>query len=303
MGSFEPVTIGDRERITRRLRLFPHNEASEYTFTNLYIWEGAEDIEWMESEDFMLLRTWPRGVLHYLMAFAEEDKLKEALETAIASARSEGRRFSMHSLPGWYCDMLRRQMPGRFVFTREPHLDDYVYESRDLIGLTGKKYQAKRNHINKFMSVYGSRFTYAPYEPGMADGCMEVYDRWISVQEDADALQSERISVERALRHAEALDVVGGVIFVDGKPEAFSMGERLTADMAVIHIEKVDLRIPELFSLVNREFVSHAFSDLPWINREEDMGNEGLKRAKQSYHPARMIEKYRATLTEETEQA
>ena len=296
MGSFEPVSIGDKADITRRLRLFPYNEASEYTFTNLFIWEGAENIEWARNEDYMLIRTWPKGVLHYLMAFAKGDKLEEALETAISAAQAEGQRFSMHSLPAWYCDMLRDRLPGRLQFERETRLDDYVYNTGDLIHLSGKKYQAKRNHINKFMNIYGRRYDYAPYDQGMADGCMEVYDQWLSTQEDAASLQGERESVRRALYYADELGVTGGVILIDGQPEAFSIGEPLTRDMAVIHIEKANLRIPELFSLINREFIAHAFPGLPWINREEDMGNSGLKQAKQSYHPARMVEKYRATL-------
>ena len=296
MGSFEPVTLADKEKITRRLHMFSANEASEYTFTNLYIWSGVENIEWMESDHFMLLRTWPNGILHFLMAYADEGHWEEALNTAIASAESEGQRFSMHSLPTWYCDILQTQMPGTFRFTREAHLDDYVYNTSDLIHLTGKKYQAKRNHINRFMSVYGRRYAYEPYSPEMADSCMEVQDLWLSAQEDSDALQGERDSVQRALYHASELGVVGGVILVDGKPEAFSIGERLTENMAVIHIEKASEKIPELFPLINREFATHAFSGLQWINREEDMGNEGLMKAKQSYHPARMIEKYCATI-------
>ncbi|MCL2121470.1 MAG: phosphatidylglycerol lysyltransferase domain-containing protein [Clostridiales bacterium] len=301
MASFEPIALGDRERLSRRLRMFPDNEASEYTFTNLYIWEGAENIEWLDTGDFMLLRTWPKGILHYLMAFAEDDKLEEALETAIRTAKADGRRFSMHSLPAWYCDKLRARLPGRFHFEREARLDDYVYHTRDLIELTGKKYQSKRNHINRFMSVYGRRYEYRTYDPAMADDCMEVYDSWLSTHEDPESLQSERESVRRALYHAKELDTVGGVILVDGRPEAFSIGERLTGDMAVIHIEKANLRIPELFSLINREFSSHAFADLLWINREEDMGDEGLRRSKQSYNPARMIEKYHAVLAEEAD--
>ena len=296
MGSFEPVSIGDRARITRRLRMFPHNEASEYTFANLYIWEGADKIEWMETEDFALFRTWPKGELHYLMAFAEEDKLAAALEAAIASAGEEGRPFSMHSLPEWYRDMVVKHMPDRFQFDREARLDDYIYRSSDLISLTGKKYQSKRNHINRFMNVYGRRYAYAPYDAGLADGCMEIYDSWLETHQEAEELGGERESVRRALYHAEELGLVGGVILVDDKPEAFSIGERVTDSLAVIHIEKANLRIPELFSLINREFTTNAFADVEWINREEDMGDEGLWRAKQSYHPARMIEKYHATI-------
>jgi hypothetical protein len=149
------------------------------------------------------------------------------------------------------------------------------------------------------MSEFGSRYAYAPFEPAMADDCMEIYARWLATKGAFKVLQSERDSVQRALYHTNELGVDGGVILIDGKPEAFSIGERFTDDMAVIHIEKANIEIPELFSVVNREFTSHAFSDLLWINREEDMGDEGLRGAKQSYHPARMIQKFCMRLRED----
>lgn len=299
MGSFEPVSLEDRSRIESYLRLYEGNEASEYTFTNLFIWSPGDQVEWLEGDGFMLFRTKPQTRTHYLMAFAPEEKTGAALETAVAAAEADGERFSIHSLPEWYCDRIRACLPGRFVFEREPHHDDYVYNVSDLIQLTGKKYQNKRNHINKFMRTYGGRFSYAPYEPALADGCMEIYARWFSAKEDSPALRSERESVRRALYHAKELGIEGGVIFVDGKPEAFCLGERMSGDMGVIHIEKANPDIPELFAMINREFVTHAFPDLRWINREEDMGDEGMKTAKQSYHPARMIIKYRALLKED----
>ncbi|MCL1848877.1 MAG: phosphatidylglycerol lysyltransferase domain-containing protein [Clostridiales bacterium] len=299
MGSFEPVSLGDKDRITSLLRMFPHNEASEYTFTNLFIWEGTDKIEWMEEDGFALFRTWPQGTLHYLIAYAEADRLHAALETAITTAAQAGQPFSMHSIPEWYRDMMMECMPNRFRFEREARLDDYIYHSTDLISLAGKKYQSKRNHINRFMNVYGRRYAYAPYALHMADDCMMIYDHWLQTHQEPEALHGERESVRRALYHADVLDVVGGVILVDDKPEAFSIGERLNEEMAIIHIEKANLKIPELFSLINRDFAANAFSDLKWINREEDMGDEGLWKAKQSYHPARMIEKYHATITDD----
>jgi len=296
MGSFEPITLKDRDRISRYLRIYPDNETSEYSFTNLFIWSGVENIEWRESDGIMCLRTWAGGVLRYLMAFAPEDRFNEALDTAIATSAEAGRPFFMHSLPDWYREKMEAHMPGRFTFAREPHMDDYVYRAKDLIKLPGKKYHAKRNHINRFMNEYGGRYIYAPYEESMAGACMEIYNRWLSGQRDPAPLCGERDSVACAIANAEALGVVGGVVLIDGVPQAFSLGERLTSDMAVIHIEKANPAIHGLFSVINRDFAANAFSDAAWINREEDMGDEGMKRAKLSYRPARMIEKYRAIL-------
>ena len=298
MGSFGPVSSGDRERIVSYLRMYEGNEASEYSFTNLFIWSPGDQVEWMEGDGYMLFRTKPKTRTHYLMAFAPDERIGAALEEAVATAEADGERFSIHSLPQWYKDKVEAIVPGRFAFEREPHHDDYIYRVEDLVNLTGKKYQNKRNHINRFMRMYGGRFAYADYETGMAGDCMDIYARWLSSKEETPELLSERESVKRALYHAPELGLAGGVLLVDGKPEAFSLGERITEDMAVIHIEKATPDIPELFPLINREFVAHAFGNLTWVNREEDMGDEGMRQAKLSYHPARMVEKYRGALKE-----
>ena len=296
MGSFRRIALGDRAEISRYLRMFPQNEASEYTFTNLFIWGGSEDIQWMEKDSFLLIRATVMGALRYLMAFAQPENLENALESAIGMANGAGEAFAMHSLPPWYCDMMEKCMPGRFLFEREPHMDDYIYNTMDLTDLAGKKYHGKRNHINKFMSMYAGRYEYVPYSPELADGCMDVYNRWYEQQEESEALNWERDSVNLALYNSRELEVIGGVILIAGKPRAFSIGEMLTSDMAVIHIEKASPEIPELFSVINRTFAANGLSGSSWINREEDMGNEGLRRAKRSYRPVRMVEKYRAGL-------
>jgi hypothetical protein len=125
---------------------------------------------------------------------------------------------------------------------------------------------------------------------------MDAYFRWFEEQGNTEELDWERDSVERALRHVDDLHLDAAVISVDGKIEAFTVGERITRDMALIHIEKANYNVAGLFSVINQMFLENTFSDTIWVNREEDMGIEGLRRAKRSYKPDRMVLKYGATL-------
>jgi len=294
---FRQVDITDKDEITRFLRLYPQNEGSECTFSNLFIWAQSEDIRWAVINDCLLLQTHAKNMPpRMLMAFAPQDLLGNALDASVEAMESQGVPFMMSSLPAWYCDLMSHVQPGRFAFEREPHHDDYVYETQSLITLSGKKLHAKRNHINRFMADYGDRYTYEPYHTGLYNDCMDVYSRWLEGDSSA-VLMEEKISVQRGLQHADALGLVGGVLRIDGRVEAFTLGERITHDMALIHIEKASFEIPGLFTMINREFAANALSDMTWINREEDMGIEGLRHAKRSYNPARMVEKFGAILT------
>ena len=108
-------------------------------------------------------------------------------------------------------------------------------------------------------------------------------------------MQAELFAVEQALAQFDALNLSGGIIRIDGKIKSFTVGEALCEDTAVIHIEKADPTIPGLYQMINREYLSNAWPQMSFVNREEDMGLAGLRAAKQSYRPVRMVEKYRAS--------
>ncbi|MDR1600338.1 MAG: phosphatidylglycerol lysyltransferase domain-containing protein [Oscillospiraceae bacterium] len=305
-AAFAPVTIEDRPLLTRYLRRFPENEGSECQFSNMFLWSRAERIEWAEAGDALLLRTRakgfdgeaysPDGAPCMMMVFTQPERLCEGLETAVESMLDRGETFRMCSLPEWYVRRMDACSPGRFIYTREPHHDDYVYDAQSLITLSGKALHAKRNHVNRFRAAYGGRFEYEAYHPSRFGECMDSYDRWLYDKGETPELCAERGSVERALEYADMLGLKGGLVRVDGVVEAFTLGEQITTDMALIHVEKANHGIPGLFAAINQMFLASEFPGVTWVNREEDMGLEGLRKAKRSYHPARMIDKYGATL-------
>lgn len=300
MDAFQPITLEDKRVIDTFLNQYPHNEGSECTFSNLFIWGKSEGIKYSIQDDCLLLHANDKSCM--LMAFAEEDRLSRAIDLAVEAMRVRGEPFLMRSIPEWYKLRMEALFPGRFVFTREPHHDDYIYSAERLITLAGSKLHGKRNHINKFMSLYGDRYAYMPYDGVHFDACMALEEMWARAQAEGGTLscvlEDEVESVRRALMGMDALGLRGGVLLVDGVVRAFTIGEKITDNMALIHVEKADASFQGAYAMINREFISHAFCGIEFVNREEDMGDEGLRRAKRSYSPVRMIEKYGAQLAE-----
>ena len=172
------------------------------------------------------------------------------------------------------------------------HTSDYLYNSSDLIGLRGKKYDGKRNHINKFNRMH--TYEYVPLECSLLDECIRIMEEWCAEKncncQDGD--YCERLANMELLKNFKVLGCKGALIKADGKFEAFTVGEMLTGDTAVIHIEKAKSSIDGLYTLINQQFASREWSGTTYINREQDLGKEGMRKAKLSYHPVRLIDKY-----------
>lgn len=175
---------------------------------------------------------------------------------------------------------------------------DYVYHTSDLSNLAGDKYHKKKNHLNKFSRSYS--FTYQPIQESHLGQCLALADIWCAERHCVEdfGLAGEWDAIKDILHHYPALQpqLQGAVILIDNQVAAFTFGEILNAQTAVIHIEKVNPKIPELYTVINQQFCEHAWQQIPLINREQDLGEPGLRQAKLSYHPTRLVEKYQIRL-------
>ncbi len=175
---------------------------------------------------------------------------------------------------------------------------DYIYLASDLGALPGSKYHSKRNHIEQFTSTYS--YTYSELEDRHIPACLELCQEWIKSKNGTmPYLKDEYDAIKLALENKSTLEVSGCVIEIQGKVQAFSIGEQIRDDMAVIHFEKANTQIKGLYAAINKLFVQNRWSHLTYINREEDMGYEGLRKSKSSYYPAKLLEKYTLTAKED----
>jgi hypothetical protein len=293
---FLPLRLEDREYIQEILWDYQPS-TSELTFTNLFLWQAHYGFSWSQCEDCLVLLADPphgepwllppvgpssRGeVCRQLLAWLRD--IKGAAEPFIdrADARLAG---EIASLPDLHCEPVRDHF-------------DYVYRSSDLISLAGNKYHSKRNHINSLKRTYPQ--VYEPLQEALLGACLHLADRWCEFKRcDEDLnLIGEWEAIRLALRHFRELSLQGGVILVKDKVEAFSLGELLNHRTAVIHFEKANPEINGLYTLINQQFCEQAWQSVELINREQDLGEAGLRKAKMSYHPEHLEEKFRITIS------
>ncbi len=287
---FRPLRLEDR-KIFQDFLWDYQPETSELTFTNLFVWQPHYGYEWSLDQDCLLVIAtsperggWALPPLGLPPRAEVTGRLLAWLaETGAPSPRLEraDRRLveELADSPGF------RPEPVRDHF-------DYLYRSRDLIDLPGGKYHSKRNYLNTLERSYTWR--YEPLEERHLPACRELAAHWCRIKRCQDdlSLMGEWGAVASALTNFTALDLMGGAIFINGRLEAFSLGELLNRETAVIHVEKANPEIRGLYALINQQFAQNAWSGVPFINREQDLGEPNLRSAKLSYHPHRLVEKF-----------
>jgi len=173
---------------------------------------------------------------------------------------------------------------------------DYIYLTEDLVKLEGRKYHRKRNHIKQFKEKYS--YQYIPLASEWISECLRLETAWCDLRhcETTPGLLNESLAIKEALTDFQSLGMKGGAILINGKVEAFTLGEPLNGDTVVIHIEKANPSYEGLYTLINQAFLEKQWSGYTYVNREQDLGEEGLRKAKESYFPHHMVNKYTITL-------
>lgn len=292
---FRPIELEDREVMGEIIWKY-QPQTSEWTFTNLFIWRSHYGFQWSLYRDWLLvLNTADRQGPFFLLPIGPPPRLEIVRKSLQWLGDEKGEKNPrIERADSRLVDEVK-EAPDLVV---EPTRDqfDYIYRSKDLIHLAGRKYHGKRNHINKFLETYA--FAYSPLEERHLPECLELGGFWCEIRrcEEDMNLMGEWEAVRQALTHFSELKTQGGVILLGDKVEAFSLGDMLNRETAVIHIEKANPEIPGLYPVINQQFSEKTWSHLFWINREQDLGEPGLRRAKESYFPDHLLDKFRIRL-------
>jgi len=293
MIDFKQVTISDKIWIDELLRYSDYRGA-EYCFTTLFIWDESYLSRCARYKDFLLLKSGSGEETRYLYPAGRGDR-REVIELLMQDADERGNSFSLISLTPQTKAELEELFPGTFNFKVVRNNFDYIYETEKLISLSGKKLQSKRNHINYFKDFFKG-WSYEELTEDTIDEIIGFNEEWCK-EADCGKSQSlclESAAVSKCLANFGKLSVKGGVLRIDGKIVAYTIGEQLNSDTFIIHIEKAFASIRGAYPMINREFAQREAIGLKYINREDDAGDEGLRKAKESYHPAFMLEKFNA---------
>jgi len=283
---FAPIVLEYKAEVDAVLaRLQP--QASEYTFTNLFAWAETSRYQLSRFEDGLLIRKEFGGNVSFLQPLAPDH---EAVAVA-ACLKAAGRIERVGE------DFLARLDLGTLsAAVREDRDDfDYVYSVLELIALRGDKYHDKKNLLNQLDKQYD--WQYHPLTPEIVERCLHFQHEWCAERdcEKDEGLFREHCATFRMLRYFSELHIRGGIIEIEGRIAAITLGEPLNADTCVIHVEKAMGGITGLYQAINREFLRDAAAGFACVNREQDLGVPGLRKAKMSYNPMRMVKKYTIT--------
>ncbi|KAA6346837.1 hypothetical protein EZS27_005687 [termite gut metagenome] len=265
----------------------------DLSFSNLCSWRFLYNTKYAVIDGFLVFKFWVGNRMSYMQPVGNGN-LEELLDILLADASEEGARFCMSGLCLDMKAELENILPGRLDFTCERDYSDYIYLRKDLATLTGKRYQPKRNHINRFKKEY--TYKYMPITPDTIQDCLWLEAEWqrAHAQKGGEDASSESRAVTFSLNHFEELGLTGGILYANGKAAAFTYGMPINRETFGIHIEKADVNINGAYSMINYEFVNRIPEQYTYINREEDLGIEGLRKAKLSYYPEIILDKYLA---------
>ncbi len=278
---FRPVTIQDRLKIEQYTALYAPQDC-EFSFGNLFCWQEQQNTNYAIFKDCLLLRFTIKG--KHIYTFPIGKNVTKDLFTEIQAHLPDATFQAEESILNQYCDDSYKITPHRDFF-------DYIYLREKLVNLTGGNYQPKRNHINKFKSCY--QYEYKPLDSNLIEQCITLQEKWKEKHnvEDKNSYNDEEKAITKALSHFEELQLFGGVIIVNNTIEAFSIGCPINNNTFDIQFEKANSSFDGIYSVINQEFVKRIPENFLYINREEDLGKEGLRKSKLSYKPFKLIEK------------
>ena len=292
MLNFEPVAIENKDTIQAFFDKSTFRNC-DFSFSNIFSWEHLYHTTFIATKDkFLYIRFRANSASPGYLFPLGDGNVEEAIKCLIEDAKKRNDEFFLYAITPEMFELIDGIMPGQFIYERQRDWYEYVYNSQDLIRLVGKKYQAKRNHINKFKRSYN--WEYLPITRDIIPECLELYDRWCKENGGCNSEQNlfeERIATHKVFQHYEKLGLKGGALRVNGEILAYSYGQPLTKDTFGVHAEKSLYEIDGGFTMINQQFAEHNCADFAYINREEDLGLDSLRQAKLSYHPAFLLEK------------
>jgi hypothetical protein len=292
---FKRPVLEDREAVLKHLAE-RKLRGCERTFANVYLWARFYNLGWAEIMGTAVFRAGEEGAYSYTYPIGSGDR-KAVIELLMEDSKEKGYPFRMHAISEGEWQELEQYFPGMFQIEWPRDVEDYVYETEKLIQLSGKKYHSKKNHVNQFRATYPD-WSYEQITDDNVEECFQMALGWRNANgcEDDPEKNQEMCVALNSLRLYKELGLIGGLLRVEGKVVAFTLGEPVCDDTFVVHIEKACAEIRGAYPMINQQFLEHEVASYTYVNREDDTGDDGLRQAKLSYKPIFMVEKGIATL-------
>lgn len=291
MLDFRDIEISDKNKINDCLAKSDFM-GCEYSFANNMAWKRLSDskISFYKSfyiscafstDDDIPTFTFPSGQGDLIDVIHEMKKYSESMNKPLRICGVTDKLLSFFS----------ENFSNQFTVQFDRDGSDYIYNSSDLINLSGKKYHNKRNHLARFSEI---NYNFSLIDDNDFDDCISfstlTYNSKTS--ENSQSFIAEQYAINTYFSFFHELNLCGGIIRIDGKPAAVTIGEKINSDTFCVHIEKADINFPGIYTGINNLFVRHSATDCKYVNREEDLGIEGLRKSKLSYYPAFILNKH-----------
>lgn len=294
MLEFRDIEISDKNKINSALEKSAFM-GCEYTFANNMAWKRLSGSKIAFFKDFYISCAFETddGIPYFAFP-SGSGSYDELFGELLRFTENIGKPLRFSGVTDDLLPLFNEKFSDRFVCEFDRNSSDYIYNSADLISLAGKKYHSKRNHLARFNEL---NYAFSPISDSDIDDCIafsaETYNSKTS--ESESSFIAEQYAINTFFTYFHELDLVGGIIRIDGRPSAITVGEKGFGDTFFVHIEKADTRYNGIYAGINNLFAKEFAADTAYINREEDLGLEGLRKSKLSYKPAFLLNKYTIT--------
>lgn len=285
---FRPISLEQKDEYYAIWAITP-THSLDYTFTNLWGWQEYYGLEWRFDENLCWIRQKNPETLYWapLGAWNVVD-----WNLILGEIFPAGGRF--HRVPQELAEIWQRSCPAKIEARDERGQWEYLYSQEELATLPGNRFHKKKNHYNSYVKAYGTP-DYRSIGPELIEDVLKLQNDWCHWHEclDSPSLTAENLAVNRVLSHWDIFpNLVGGCLFADNKMISFSVGEALDPEDLGVHFEKALNGYKGVYQAMNCEFAKHAGKGFKWINRAQDLDEEGMRQAKMTYQPAGFLKKY-----------
>ncbi|WP_163192793.1 DUF2156 domain-containing protein [Clostridium thermarum] len=294
MTEFKALQLEDKDIFDKYLKAYKYG-TYEYAFSTLYMWRHMCKPEYCILQDSLIVRKDEKNKGRYFMPpiGIEDHRIKNVIDELIKIQNSRpGIDHLLSDVEEDFLAALINIYGDKVKYVEDENNFDYIYDTSELINLTGKKYHGKKNHYNSFIKSYSYTIKDIK-EDGVGEECISMARKWLEGKENVnEELLYEQKAIEDIITHVEELNLEGMVVIADDNVVGFTLGEKLREDLAVIHIEKGNNDYSGIYAFINKVFLEQYFSDVKYVNRQEDAGIKGLRKAKKSYCPIKLEKKF-----------
>ncbi len=288
---FEKISLKHKNQAEMYLCETPYG-ISESSFVSLFLWGDVYHTEVAFKDGLMFVRVGEDECFRYMMPMGNGD-LSHGLSLILEDAKKTGCEPCLIAITDAMRKRLDAVCPDAFSYEEVRDNFDYIYDPEELKNLSGKKFHQKKGHVNRFRKEYGDKFAYEEITRENLADVISFQETWLLQNADrAESLRAEQKMLKTLFANYFDLGVIGGLLRVDGAVVAYSVGTRLCAQTMLVQVEKGDIAYHGVYQMINQQFVEHNCSGVTYLNREDDAGVEGLRRAKLSYQPIFLMRKY-----------